>query len=93
MDRCCALARRFADGLAAGDAEILNDVTLDQVLVRFDTDAHTTDMLALVQWEGTLWTSAMARTRSCSPSLTTSRPAEPGTAPSARGSRKLAPPL
>ena len=37
VDRCCGLARRFADGLAAGGAEIVNDVVLNQVLVGFGT--------------------------------------------------------
>ena len=47
VERCCALARRFADRLAAHDGvEVLNDVVLNQVLVRFQTaygdhDGHT----------------------------------------------------
>jgi glutamate/tyrosine decarboxylase-like PLP-dependent enzyme len=36
VERCCRLARRMADRLAADpDIEILNDVVLNQVLVRF----------------------------------------------------------
>ena len=36
IDRCCDLVRRMADRLAAGSGvEILNDVLLNQVLVRF----------------------------------------------------------
>ena len=44
VERCCALARRFAERLGAVDGvEVLNDVVLNQVLVRFDDrdDAHT----------------------------------------------------
>ena len=39
VERCCRLARRFADGLAAGGAEVVNDVVLNQVLVGFGSDA------------------------------------------------------
>ena len=36
VERCCALARRFAEQLgAAPGVEVLNDVVLNQVLVRF----------------------------------------------------------
>ena len=55
VDRCCSLARRFADGLAAGGAEILNDVVLNQVLVGFGDDAETDRVIAEVQREGTCW--------------------------------------
>jgi glutamate/tyrosine decarboxylase-like PLP-dependent enzyme len=54
VDRCCTLARRFADGLAAGGAEIVNDVVINQVLIDFpglDIDA----LAAAVQGEGTCW--------------------------------------
>jgi glutamate/tyrosine decarboxylase-like PLP-dependent enzyme len=60
IDRCCRLARRFADTLRATDGvEILNDVVLNQVLVRFDdgvdADAHTRTVIQRVQREGTCW--------------------------------------
>jgi glutamate/tyrosine decarboxylase-like PLP-dependent enzyme len=57
VDRCCALARRFADQLGAIDGVAIgNDVVLNQVLVRFgDDDAHTDDVIAGVQREGTAW--------------------------------------
>jgi glutamate/tyrosine decarboxylase-like PLP-dependent enzyme len=70
VDRCCELARRMADRLAAGDGvEILNDVVLNQVLVRFSSpraaglatsgseaaDALTRDVVARVQADGTCW--------------------------------------
>ena len=38
VDRCCDLAQRFAVGLEAMDAEVLNDVVLNQVLVSFGSD-------------------------------------------------------
>lgn len=54
VDRCCALARRFADGLAAGGAEIVNDVVINQVLVDFPgRDVDT--IASRVQDEGTCW--------------------------------------
>ena len=38
VDRCCTLARRFADRLADGGADDPNDVVLNQVLVGFGDD-------------------------------------------------------
>ena len=55
VDRCCALARRFADGLAAGGCEIVNDVVLNQVLVGFGADDRTDRVAAAVQQDGTCW--------------------------------------
>jgi glutamate/tyrosine decarboxylase-like PLP-dependent enzyme len=64
VDRCCRLAIRMADGLrAAGpDVEVLNDVVLDQVLVRFkgrgkNPDEHTRETVRRVQDDGTCWLS------------------------------------
>jgi glutamate/tyrosine decarboxylase-like PLP-dependent enzyme len=51
----CALARRFAAGLAAGGAEIANHVVLNQVLAGFGDDARTDRVVAGVQDEGTCW--------------------------------------
>jgi glutamate/tyrosine decarboxylase-like PLP-dependent enzyme len=43
VERCCAHARRFADGLAeVPGARVLNDVVLNQVLVRFGDDDEVT---------------------------------------------------
>ncbi len=43
VDRSCGHARRFAVGMAAvPGAEVLNDVVLNQVLVRFDDDDEVT---------------------------------------------------
>jgi glutamate/tyrosine decarboxylase-like PLP-dependent enzyme len=70
VDGCCARARQFAERLGRIDrAEILNDVTLDQVLVRFrarsgtgDADPAADDEITLrvveaVQASGECWMS------------------------------------
>ncbi len=55
VDRCCRLARRFADGVSEGGAEVLNDVVLNQVLVSFGPDATTDAVIEGVQRDGTCW--------------------------------------
>ena len=63
VDRCCTLAERMADALrrAGPGVEVLNDVVLDQVLVRFhlddggDADVRTREVIARVQADGTCW--------------------------------------
>jgi glutamate/tyrosine decarboxylase-like PLP-dependent enzyme len=56
VERCCRLARRMAERLAeAADVTILNDVVLNQVLVRFGDDARTRAVIGRVQAEGTAW--------------------------------------
>ena len=57
VDRCCALARRMAGRLGSESGiTILNDVVLNQVLVRFgDDDERTRAVIAAVQEEGTCW--------------------------------------
>jgi glutamate/tyrosine decarboxylase-like PLP-dependent enzyme len=56
VDRCCALAERFAAGLAGlPGAAVLNDVVLNQVLFRFEDDETTTGALARVQASGEAW--------------------------------------
>lgn len=57
VDDCCDRARQFAEILSR-DARvaILNDVVLNQVLVRFhDDDDSTRDVITRVQREGTCW--------------------------------------
>jgi glutamate/tyrosine decarboxylase-like PLP-dependent enzyme len=55
--RNCALARRMADHLGKEPGvTILNDVVLNQVLVHFQSDERTRDVIARVQAEGTCWT-------------------------------------
>ncbi|MGZ3430121.1 MAG: pyridoxal phosphate-dependent decarboxylase family protein, partial [Polyangia bacterium] len=55
VERCCRHAARFADKLRAGGCEILNEVTLNQVLVAFGDDARTRAVVAAVQKDGTCW--------------------------------------
>ncbi len=56
VESCCARARQFADLLGgAPDVEILNEVALNQVLVRFGDDATTDEVIAAVQDEGVCW--------------------------------------
>jgi glutamate/tyrosine decarboxylase-like PLP-dependent enzyme len=57
VERCCANARRFAAALEEGGAEILNDVVLNQVLVRFGDGERTRDVIERVQEDGTAWLS------------------------------------
>jgi len=55
VERCCRHAARFAAGLSAAGHEILNEVTLNQVLVRFGDDAATRRVIAGLQADGTCW--------------------------------------
>lgn len=61
VDRCCAHARRFAEALERErGVEVLNEVVLNQVLVRFldpggDHDARTRAVVKAVQEDGTCW--------------------------------------
>ncbi len=64
VGRCCALAQRMAAGLARdAGATIVNDVVLNQVLVRFDAssgdaasgDALTRAVVDGMQRDGTCW--------------------------------------
>jgi glutamate/tyrosine decarboxylase-like PLP-dependent enzyme len=63
VERCCAMARRFAEQLAAADGvEVLNEVVLNQVLVRLQApdgndDGHTDRVLERLQHDGTCWMS------------------------------------
>ena len=59
IDDCCDHAIRMAQALAREDGvEVLNDVVLNQVLVRFDGDDEITDaVIDRVQRDGTCWLS------------------------------------
>jgi glutamate/tyrosine decarboxylase-like PLP-dependent enzyme len=60
VERCCAHARLMAELVAEVEgAELLNDVVLNQVLVRFRSGgANVTDeVMARIQHEGTTWMS------------------------------------
>ncbi len=61
VERCCRHARRFAEELAAlPGCEILNEVVLNQVLLRFGDDEATGAVLAAVQGSGEAWMSGTA---------------------------------
>ncbi len=55
IERCCRCATRFADGLRAAGFEVLNEVVLNQVLVRFGPPEVTQLVIARLQEEGTSW--------------------------------------
>jgi glutamate/tyrosine decarboxylase-like PLP-dependent enzyme len=65
IDGCCAIARHMADRLRGTEGvTILNDVVLNQVLVRFSppgggdaaaTDGFTRKVIAALQADGTAW--------------------------------------
>ena len=60
VQQCCALARRFADQLSAVEGvSVVNDVVLNQVLVRFADDDRTTERVVdTVQRSGECWMGA-----------------------------------
>ncbi|MDX6438804.1 MAG: hypothetical protein QOF45_1387 [Gaiellaceae bacterium] len=60
VDRCCDHARAFADELGSHEGvEILNEIVLNQVLVRFgDDDDKTRGVVRRVQADGTCWLGA-----------------------------------
>jgi glutamate/tyrosine decarboxylase-like PLP-dependent enzyme len=55
VDRTCAHARTFANGLRESGYEILNDVVINQVLVSFGAPEVTRAVIARVQQDGTCW--------------------------------------
>ena len=56
VERACARARDIADGLAAlPGCAVLNDVVLNQVLLRFEDDEATDAVIAAVQASGEAW--------------------------------------
>ena len=55
VDRTCAHATRFADGLRERGYEILNDVVINQVLVSFGPPEVTRATVARIQEDGVLW--------------------------------------
>jgi len=67
VSRCCTLAARMAERLQAGGVAVLNDVVLNQVLVRFtpsqggDADAFTRKVVAQIQAGGVTWASGTKR--------------------------------
>jgi glutamate/tyrosine decarboxylase-like PLP-dependent enzyme len=59
VERCCVLARRFAEQLSTIDnVSIANDVVLNQVLVSYGDDARTDRVIERVQRSGECWMGA-----------------------------------
>ena len=55
IERTCAHARRFAEGLRTAGYEILNDVVINQVLVSFGSAEKTQEVMRRIQEDGTCW--------------------------------------
>jgi len=55
IERCCRHATTFAEGLQAAGYQVLNDVVLNQVLIKFNTDELTERIIKRVQDDGTCW--------------------------------------
>ena len=55
VERACRLATRFAEGLRRAGHEILNQVTLNQVLVSFGPDSLTDRVIKAIQDDGICW--------------------------------------
>jgi len=55
VDRNCAHARRFAQGLEAAGYEVLNDVVLNQVVFACQDEASTKVALSQIQASGVTW--------------------------------------
>ena len=55
IDRSCAQAERFAEGLREAGHEILNDVALNQVVVSFGDDETNQEVIEAIQKAGICW--------------------------------------
>ena len=55
IERCCRHAQRLAQGLRDAGHEVLNDVVLNQVLVRFGDADTTRRTIEAIQRDGTCW--------------------------------------
>ena len=55
IEGCCRHAASFAEGLREAGYQVLNDVVLNQVLVKFNTDDLTERVIKRVQADGTCW--------------------------------------
>jgi glutamate/tyrosine decarboxylase-like PLP-dependent enzyme len=55
VERNCRQARRFAERLSAAGHEILNEVVLNQVVVKFGDDQVTRRTIEAIQKDGTCW--------------------------------------
>jgi glutamate/tyrosine decarboxylase-like PLP-dependent enzyme len=55
IERCCSLARKFAENLHGAGFSILNEVVLNQVLVSFGDAELTNRIIKKIQEDGTCW--------------------------------------
>lgn len=55
VERTCAHAQRFAEGLRDAGFEVLNDVVINQLLVSFGGSEATQKVIRAVQEDGTCW--------------------------------------
>ena len=55
IERTCAHARRFAEGLSKAGYEILNEVVINQALVSFGSAEKTQEVMRRIQEDGTCW--------------------------------------
>ncbi len=55
IERTCAHAQRFAEGLREAGFEVLNDVVINQVLVSFGRPEVTREVIRRIQEDGTCW--------------------------------------
>ena len=61
VERCCDGAARFGQQIVQLEGvELLNEVVLNQVLFRFESDERTDEVLARVQESGRIWLSGTA---------------------------------
>ena len=55
IERTCAHAQRFAEGLQQAGYEVLNEVVINQVLVSFGAAEKTKEVIRRIQQDGTCW--------------------------------------
>jgi len=58
IERTCALAKRFENGLRTAGFEVLNEVVINQVLVSFGDAKTTREVIRRIQEDGTCWCGA-----------------------------------
>src|SRR5690349_13355504 len=58
IERTCAMAKRFENGLRTAGFEVLNEVVINQVLVSFGDAATTREVIRRIQEDGTCWCGA-----------------------------------
>ncbi len=58
IDRTCAHAQRFAEGLRQAGYDVLNDVLINLVLVSFGSPEKTRAVIDRIQQEGICWCGA-----------------------------------